>query len=240
MMTEASSAAASDPTGTDPLRERLLDAAARVFAEKGYEGTKIQTVVKAAGLSTGAVYGRFTSKNDLLREAVITRSTPQLQAGEGVAKVADLVARGAAELAPGLTDAEALLLETYVTARREPEVAVALGEADQRWRETVAPLVEAALVDGTVDEGVDPQAVLFLVRVLRLGMLLHRGSGLPTPEGDGWEELVRRVVGSFGRPDLPDDRTTAGRATAELTTDDRTTDLLAEDGPHTTPEGDHR
>lgn len=224
-----------DPAVGDPLRERLLDAAAHVFAENGYEGTKIQTVVKEAGLSTGAVYGRFTSKNDLLREAVITRSTPQMQgAGEGVAKVADLVARGASRIAPGLTDAEALLLETYVTARREPEVALALGEADQRWREAVAPLVEAALVDGTVDEGVDPQAVLFLVRVLRLGLLLHRGSGLPSPDGDGWEALVHRVVASFGRADLPapidDDRST----------DERTTDLPTDHGRHTTPEGDHR
>lgn len=218
----------------DPLRERLLDAAAHVFAEKGYEGTKIQTVVKAAGLSTGAVYGRFTSKNDLLREAVITRSTPQLHAGAGAGadKVADLVARGATQLAPGLTDAEALLLETYVTARREPEVAAALGDADQRWRDAVAPLVEAALLDGTVDEGVDPQSVLFLVRVLRLGILLHRGSGLPTPDGDAWEALVRRVVASFGRPD-------------EIV-DDRTTDLDQPDHRsagsdlHPTPEGDHR
>ena len=192
---------AADGLASDPLRERLLDAAARVFADKGYEGAKIQTVVREAGLSTGAVYGRFTSKNDLLREAVITRSNPQLQrAGEGVDKVADLVARGATELAPDLTDAEALLLETYVTARREPEVALAVAEADARWRDAVAPLVEAALVDGTVDEGVDPEAVLFLVRALRLGMLLQRGSGLPTPDRDGWEVLVRRVVASFGRP----------------------------------------
>ena len=218
----------------DPLRERLLDAAAHVFAEKGYEGTKIQTVVKAAGLSTGAVYGRFTSKNDLLREAVITRSTPQLHAGAGADKVADLVARGATQLSPGLTDAEALLLETYVTARREPEVALALGEADRRWRDAVAPLVDAALLDGTVDEGVDPQSVLFLVRVLRLGILLHRGSGLPTPDGDAWEALVHRVVASFGRADEPS--TDRPPDQPERQPDHRP----ADSGQHPTPEGDHR
>ena len=38
----------------DPLREQLLDAAARVFASKGYAGTKIQDIVREAGLSTGA------------------------------------------------------------------------------------------------------------------------------------------------------------------------------------------
>ena len=228
-MPEPLSADQPAPAG-DLLRERLLDAAAKVFAERGYEGTKIQTVVKAAGLSTGAVYGRFTSKNDLLREAVITRSTPQLQGtGEGVAKVADLVARGATQLEPGLTVAEALLLETYVTARREPEVAAALTEADERWRDAVAPLVDAALRDGTVDEGVDPQAVLFLVRVLRLGILLHRGSGLPSPDGAGWEALVRRVVASFGRPDKSHDHTDPDRTDPDHT-----------DPDHFTTEGDSR
>jgi AcrR family transcriptional regulator len=188
----------------DPLRERLLDAAARVFADRGYDGTRIQTVVREAGLSTGAVYGRFGSKSDLLREAVVTRSTPQVArpapGADRAARVADLVARSASDLSAGLTDAEAILLETYVTARREPEVAAALADADQAWRTAVAPLVETALEDGTVDEGLDPEAVLLLVRVLRLGMLLHRGSGLPTPDPESWEALVTRVVSSFGRP----------------------------------------
>ena len=57
----------------DPLREQLLDAAARVFAAKGYAGTKIMDIVRAAGLSSGAVYGRFDSKDELLMEAVLRR-----------------------------------------------------------------------------------------------------------------------------------------------------------------------
>ncbi|MBK5223977.1 MAG: hypothetical protein JJE52_14120, partial [Acidimicrobiia bacterium] len=75
-------------------------------------------------------------------------------------------------------------------------------DADERWRAANAPLVEAALLDGTVDDGVDPDAVLFLVRVLRLGLLLHRGSGLAGPDPDGWADLMARVIASFGRSDL--------------------------------------
>ena len=58
----------------DPLRDELLDAAARVFARQGYEGTKILDIVAEAGVSTGAVYGRFGSKNALLQEAVVRRA----------------------------------------------------------------------------------------------------------------------------------------------------------------------
>lgn len=189
-------------TGDDPVRERLLDAAATVFAEHGFAGARIQDVVRTAGLTTGAVYGRYRGKAELLHDAVVARAVPQVQySAEGIGRVADLVAASATNLSPGLDESEALLLETYVAARREDEVADAVADADRQWREAVAPLVDAATTDGTVAADVDPDAVLFLVRVLRLGLLLHRGSGLPGPDHDSWSTLVQRVVASFGEPD---------------------------------------
>jgi AcrR family transcriptional regulator len=194
-----------DPETTEPedeLRTRLLDAAARVFARQGFAGTKILDIVREAGLSTGAVYGRFRSKDELLREAVVRRSTTAARLGtEGVARVADLVARGAAIRDEPLTDAEAVRLEAFVTARRDDEVAAALAEAEAHWREAVQPLVDAAITDGTVGDGVDPEAVLFLVRTLHLGLLAQRGSGLPTPDPASWQSLISRVVASFGDGD---------------------------------------
>lgn len=48
--------------------ERLVDVALRLFAEKGYEGTSVQDVVTAAGVTKGAMYHYFGSKDDLLHE----------------------------------------------------------------------------------------------------------------------------------------------------------------------------
>ena len=192
------------PAEADPVRARLLDAAARVFARKGYDGTRILDIVHEAGLSTGAVYGRFRSKHDLLREAVIARSVGAARLSEdGAERVADLVARVATRSSSPLSDTEAVRLEAFLAARREPEVARALGEADLRWRESVVPLVQAALVDGTIGDGIDPDAVLYLVRTLHLGLLVQRGSGLPGPDPVAWEHLVSRVVACFGRPGGP-------------------------------------
>jgi AcrR family transcriptional regulator len=200
-----------DPTPEgcgDELRERLLRAAAAVFARQGYDGTKIMDVVRESGLSTGAVYGRFRSKNDLLREAVVSRASRAARLGtEGVQRVADLIAGGVAHPSAPLGDPEALRLEAYVTARREPEVAEALAEANRRWREALAPLVDAASRDGTVADDVDPEAVLFLVRILNLGLLLHRGSGLASPDEGSWQALVARIVASFGAPTADTDTT---------------------------------
>lgn len=54
--------------GTGPVPERLLGAATRLFAERGYEGTSVQAIVAAAGVTKGAMYHYFGSKDDLLYE----------------------------------------------------------------------------------------------------------------------------------------------------------------------------
>ena len=181
------------------MREGLLDAAARVIARQGYAGTKIQDIVREAGRSSGAVYGRFRSKEELVREAIITRSTrAESEPVPAGTKVADLVAKAASEFKPRLTDAEALLIEAYLTASRDPAVAEALAEADRRWRQGVGATVDAAVRDGTIAEDVDPQAVLLLVRIMQLGLLLHCGSGLPCPDQSSWAHLMSKVMASFG------------------------------------------
>ena len=52
-------------------RERLLDAARRLFAERGYEAATIRDIASAADLSTGAVFASFTDKADLFNEVLI-------------------------------------------------------------------------------------------------------------------------------------------------------------------------
>ncbi|MFC4586290.1 TetR/AcrR family transcriptional regulator [Sphaerisporangium corydalis] len=52
----------------EPVRRRLLAEATRLFAEKGFESTSVQEIVAAAGVTKGAMYHYFGSKDDLLRE----------------------------------------------------------------------------------------------------------------------------------------------------------------------------
>jgi len=186
----------------DPLREQLLDAAARVFARQGFAGTKIQDIVREAGLSTGAVYGRFASKQELLREAVVRRTANVARLSlEDIDRVADLIARSATIHTAPLSDVEAVRLEGYVTARREPDVAAAIAAAHAHWRAAVQPLVDVALEDGTVADGVDPEAVLYFLRTVHLGLLLQRGAGIDAPDPAAWNDLINRIVASFGAGD---------------------------------------
>ena len=47
-------------------RQAILDAARRLFAEKGYEGTAVEDITAAAGAAAGAFYTYFRSKRQLL------------------------------------------------------------------------------------------------------------------------------------------------------------------------------
>lgn len=190
--------ARQDGGRADPIRDQLLDAAVRVFSRKGFEGTRIMDIVREADLSTGAVYGRFASKEDLLREAVISRTRVAFGDDDNDRRVADLIADRATSTRGPLSDDEAVRLEAYVTARREPEIATALADAQQHWRRAIQPVIDAAVADGSVRPGIDPDAVLFFVSTLRMGLLVQRAAGFPAPDDAAWESLVRTIVTSFG------------------------------------------
>ena len=49
---------------------RILRQAMRIFLEKGYHGTSIDDITQAAGLTKGALYWHFSSKEDLLKRMI--------------------------------------------------------------------------------------------------------------------------------------------------------------------------
>jgi TetR/AcrR family transcriptional repressor of nem operon len=50
-------------------RERILDVAARLFRERGFDGIGVADLMKSAGLTHGGFYGPFKSKEDLAAQA---------------------------------------------------------------------------------------------------------------------------------------------------------------------------
>ncbi|MEX2696565.1 TetR/AcrR family transcriptional regulator [Rhizobium mongolense] len=51
-------------------RHRILEIASRLFREKGFEAVGVAEVMKAAGLTHGSFYGHFSSKDDLIVQAL--------------------------------------------------------------------------------------------------------------------------------------------------------------------------
>ncbi len=86
----------------ESVRQRLLSEATRLFAERGFEGTSVQEVVAAAGVTKGAMYHYFNSKDDLLHEIYGRRLRMQMERltriADGGGTVAERLHRAAADL----------------------------------------------------------------------------------------------------------------------------------------------
>lgn len=53
-------------------REKILQSAARLFLNKGFDAVSIEQVMSSAGLTRGAFYAHFSSKNELYAESIVT------------------------------------------------------------------------------------------------------------------------------------------------------------------------
>ncbi|GHJ41895.1 TetR/AcrR family transcriptional regulator [Streptomyces sp. TS71-3] len=66
-------------------RSLLLEAAARVFARKGYAAASVDEIAGSAGFSTGALYSNFAGKKDLFFELLSSRNSEQLAEAAAIA-----------------------------------------------------------------------------------------------------------------------------------------------------------
>jgi AcrR family transcriptional regulator len=57
-------------------RAKLIEAAIALIRERGYEGTTLATVAERAGMTTGAIYGNFKSRTDLLMAVAEVSGAP--------------------------------------------------------------------------------------------------------------------------------------------------------------------
>jgi AcrR family transcriptional regulator len=177
-------------------RERLLRAAADVFAERGYDGTRVADIAAAAGVSNGALYAHFGSKADLLVAALRTHGRHllgQLFAADPDRPVVDLLLTVGRSL-PRCRDA--LIVEALVAARRDEDVAGPMREYVGERGDWLADLVDLAQSRGELDTAVSPQALAHFC------LLLAMGSALVTPDlhevgDDEWATLLARVAGAL-------------------------------------------
>ena len=84
---------ASRPSARPSRRAALLDAAARLFDERGYHGTSIRDIAEATGVTPGAIYAHHASKADLLL-AVYAEGVRRIAARVEQAVAGETTARG--------------------------------------------------------------------------------------------------------------------------------------------------
>src|SRR5947199_5285163 len=128
-------------------RERLLDAAARVFELKGYDGATVSLIAQEAGVTTGAIYAHYGSKADLLAAALKAhgeRATGALFPPGRRADAPTVLTTLGKRLAARNAHDSALLVEALLAARRDPELADILATALAERESVMMALVARA------------------------------------------------------------------------------------------------
>jgi AcrR family transcriptional regulator len=184
-------------------RGRLLRAAADVFAERGYDGTRVADIAAAAGVSNGALYAHFASKADLLVDALRThgrRVLADMFAADPSRSITDLLLVIGRRL-PRRPDAQGyLLVEALAAARRDDDVARPMRAYIGERADWLADLMRVAQAGDEIDVGLSPNALAHFC------LLLAMGSALITPDlhavdDEEWAALLARVVAGLARAD---------------------------------------
>lgn len=114
------------PAHRESRRREILDAAARCFADRGFQRTSIADIIAESGLSAGAIYGHFASKQEIMiavAERVVGHRVEELAAfasGE-VPTPGEILRTLVAGMRRELPDAR-LLLHIWGEAVVDPEV----------------------------------------------------------------------------------------------------------------------
>src|SRR5512146_783351 len=183
-------------------RERLLLAAADVFARRGYDGTRGANIAAAADVSGGALYAHFGSKAELL-VAALRRHGRQLLAevlaadpGRPVTDVLLFIGR---RLRRRRDTRGYLIVEALVAARRDEGVALPMRDYVGERADQLAELVRAGQANGELDPSLSPGALAHFC------LLLAMGSALITPDlhavtEEEWATLLARVAAGLAPP----------------------------------------
>lgn len=174
-------------------RQKVLDAARTLFAERGYEPATIRDIAKGAGMSTGAVFANFQDKAELF-EAVLTEDLTKLAEVLKAAAASETTVRG--RLLAALTAAyhgslEHLPLVQAVVARSWFQPVA----AEMRTRAVVKPLI--GIVSDTLQAGVREGALRQDADVRLLSDLIYGAflSNYRQAAYDGWgmEQLDAQI-----------------------------------------------
>ncbi|NUO97540.1 MAG: TetR/AcrR family transcriptional regulator [Nonomuraea sp.] len=175
-------------------RDKVLGIATRLFAERGYDDTSIETVLQESGLSRGALYHHYAGK-DALFEAVLEATESAI--GVKIAQAVRGIDDPAAALRAGALAWIRLAGDPVIRRIVLIDAPAVLGW--ERWRAmeerySFGMLKAALQASGAVPaEFVDLHAHMLLAAVNESALLVARGGDTKVAEA-AVEEFLRRVL----------------------------------------------
>ncbi len=179
---------------SEETRKLILDAALSAFSQSGYDATGVAEICRAAGVSKGAFYHHFPSKQAVfialfeawlaeLQEELTRQGQPGLPVPQRLLAMAD-------QFSPVFQAADGRLpmfLEFWIQAQRDPAIWQMTIEPYHRYQEFFARLLEEGIQEGSLNP-VDVQSASRAIVALAVGVLLQ---GLLDPGAARWDQVIR-------------------------------------------------
>lgn len=185
----------NDPAGT---RSRILDAAADLFQAKGYHDSSMHDIIRAAGVTSGALHHHFASKKELglavvkdrvwdaVRESWIDPVRNAETPVQGIEAAFQAIGQGL--LAQGFVQGCPLNNLAIELGYADPEFRDALLVIFAEWRDAIAARFRVSKAMQLTDLGADDLATL-VVATYSGAMALSKAEQSPEPLQTAWRAL---------------------------------------------------
>lgn len=187
-------------------RKQILEGARRSFAEHGYEGATVARLEAEIGLSRGAIFNYFGSKEDLFVELAV----------QDTARLSDVwVNQGLEAVVRGVLEIDPAWLGVYLELVRRVRTDQDFRRRIEERQEAVVPVNRARIEDaqrtGEFRDDLEARELGLFVNLVLNGMALLRATGDEPPPVDLVVRLLDDAIGGRARSRTPS-RTRASRA----------------------------
>src|SRR4029077_16208917 len=157
-------------TKGEQTRRKIVEAAAPIFNQRGYEGSSLNALMEATGLKKGGIYRHFASKEELAAEAFDytweaawnARLLHVAEKATGIEKLKQLIANFVEHRSPVAGGCP--ILNTAIDADDgNPVLRARVAKALNSWVSRLQVIVEQAQEHGETRSGVDSKAVATLI-----------------------------------------------------------------------------
>jgi AcrR family transcriptional regulator len=189
----------------DDTREKLFEAAARVFEEQGIGGASIEAIAAAAGFTRGAFYSNFTSKDELIIamledhvEQTIRRNLDLLARHKNIVDFIDALKTMDRSRHDPLGRSPLLHMEMILfvarAEKRRPELAKRL----RARRQLITDIVETTLKNSGKNGALNPTWTGAILLALEDGFRLHRLIDPDTTPADSFLRAIGDLQRAIG------------------------------------------
>jgi len=179
-------------------REQILAGARSCFAAYGYEGATVARLEEATGLSRGAIFNYFPSKEELFIELAVRDSArmSELWIDEGL----EAVVREVVELDPAWLS---VYLELFRRVRTDPDFRRRIEKRQKTHAPANRARIEEAQRNGEFRDDLEPKQIGVFVNLVLNGLALQRASGEELPPVELVLDLLGDAIGGRAQRGTP-------------------------------------